>query len=956
MSGPPPAAAPSRAGRVLRAALRGRGRLTAIAILLLWAGILLAIRADDHAAGEGALRESANMARTVEAQVAGRIEAIDTRLRFAQALYARDPEGFRFGPWSGIDPQGDIPVGYVLDRAGFLRIGRDGPTTDGEDRSGQDYVRAHLEHPEDDRLLISAPIMGRIAGRQIIVFSRPLRRDGVLDGVVLLAVDAQSFSRLYLSLDMGQGVIALIGFDGIVRAWAPNPEEMVGRRLPDAPTAAIRAGAPQVSGRLAGMADGLDRFVTLRRVGHHPLVVSVGLPAEAVLAPVRADRNRLLALGLVLSVLAVAVSAMAAQRRRAAGRARAALEAAVSHVSQGIMMVDPDGRVAVVNARAVELLGLPPGLGVPGRPIADIIAWQAATGEFGRDPPPELRYRSLAAAPGTPPDRHERVRPNGTVLEIRTEHLPDGSHVRTYTDLTEARRVAASIAEARDRALAAEAALAATVENVPHGVLMIDAANRIVIMTRRALEMLDLPEELGRPGTDVRALHRFQVARGDLANAPRIGTETRMALAERPPSIPTYERELANGRVIEVRTTLLADGRAVRTYTDVTERRAAARAQEQARVAAEANMRARTEFLAMVSHELRTPLNAVIGLSGLLLDQGLPEAQAQQIRLIREAGDHLLALVNDILDMTRLERGQLSLQEAPLDIEAVVQAAVGLMAPQAEAKGLGLRLEVAGPLPGPLLGDAGRLRQVLLNLLGNAVKFTDAGSIAVRLAVLSEAAGTVRLGLSVADTGIGIPPETQARLFDAFVQGESGATRRFAGAGLGLTICRMLIERMGGSIALESAPGSGSTFRCEIPLRRAPAVAAPPAGGLRVLVAEDILANRLLITHQLGRLGHAVEAVANGAEAVAAVRQAPYDLVLMDVMMPVMDGLEATRRIRALPGAAGRIPIIALTAHGSPEAEAECLAAGMDRFESKPLGPDALRAAIAAVLEARAIA
>ncbi|MFC7476780.1 PAS-domain containing protein [Dankookia sp. GCM10030260] len=932
--------------------------VAAAVVLLAWGAIALSIRGEYRRASDGAFRDTANMVRTVEAQIAGRFEAIDARLRFAQALHERDPDGFRFGAWSGIDPAGDIPAGFVVGLDGVARIGAKGPVDDGIDRSGRDYMRAHLGAPGEDRLHISAPIRARSVDRSLLVFSRPLRRDGVLVGVVLLGVDAWSFSRLYLSLDIGQGVISLVGFDGIVRAWVPNPEEVVGRQLPQPQAASILAGTPQLSQRMASVVDGVDRFTTLRRVAGQDMLVAVGLPAEAVLAPVWAGAWRQAVFGGALSLLVGAVSAMLAQKRRAAGQARAVLEAAVGHIGQGILMVDPAGRVALVNARAIELLGLPAGLAVPGRPLRDIIAWQAAAGEFGDAPPPETRYGSLSAAPGAPPDLHERVRPNGTVLEIRTEHLADGSHVRTYTDLTAPRRAAESIAEARDRAVAAEAALAATIENVPHGVLMVDADNRVVVLTRRALEMLELPEELGRPGTDVRALFHAQVARGDLAQVPDIGDGTRMALAERPAVIPTYERALRNGRVIEVRSTVLADGRAVRTYTDVTERRAAAQAQETARLAAEQNARARTEFLAMVSHELRTPLNAVIGLSGLLLDQGLPEAQAQHLRLIREAGDHLLALVNDILDVTRLERGHLPLQEAPFDPRQTFGAAVQLMRRQAEEKGLTLAFAVAEAVPARLVGDAARLRQVLLNLLGNAVKFTDAGGIEVTLTLLPETQeGMVRLGLAVADSGIGIAPEAQARLFDVFVQGDSGAARRFAGAGLGLAICRMLLDRMGGSIAVESAAGAGSTFRCTLPLRRAaPAEAAAAGRPLRVLVAEDIAANRLLITHNLKRLGHAVEAAANGAEAVAAVKasaDAPFDLVVMDVMMPVMDGLAATRAIRALPGPAGRIPVIALTAHGSPEAAAECYAAGIDRFETKPIGPDALRAAIAAVLEAR---
>ena len=933
------------------------GLAAAALLALLWGAIILTIRGDERMAIAAAFRDTANMVRTVEAQVAGRIGAIDARLRAAQALHARDPEGFGFGAWSGLGATGDIPTGMVIGPDGRMRVGLPGTPLDDIDRSDLPAFRFHLDHPDEDRLFISAPFIGRLSRRRVLAFSRPLHRDGAVAGVVLFGVDAASFLRLYRELDIG-GVVALIGTDGIVRAWAPE-SGMTGRSIPRDAETQVPPGETQVSRRLTMAADGVERFVTLRRVAGQDLVAMVGLPASEVLAPVRSDRNRLLLLGLLLSFLIVMVSVLLAQRRRAAGRTQAVLEAAVGHISQGILMVDPLGRVALANARAIELLGLPPDLAAPGRPLRDIIDWQVASGEFGWEQVPDPHIRSIASAPGAPPDIYERVRPNGTVLEIRTEHLPDGSHVRTYTDLTAPRQAARILAEARDRAVAAEAALAAAIENVPHGVLMVDAENRIVVMTRRAREMLDLPEALGRPGTDVREIYRVQVERGDLADAPDIGGGTRMVLAERPPVIPTYERQLRNGRVIEVRTTVLADGRAVRTYTDVSERRAAAAAQETARLAAEANARARTEFLAMVSHELRTPLNAVIGLSSLLLDQHPPEAQAQYLRLIHEAGNHLLALVDDILDVTRLERGEMPLLAESFEPRESLGGVVEMLRPQAEAKGLSLSFEVAEAVPARVIGDAARLRQVLLKLLGNAVKFTERGGIRVVLSVLSAGGESVRLGLTVADTGIGILPEAQERLFNLFAQGEGGVARRFGGLGLGLAICRLLLERMGGSIRLESAPGAGSVFRCEVLLRRADPLPAPSAGPwhrpLRILVAEDVLANRLLINHTVARLGHAVDIVQNGQEALTALQARPYDLVIMDVLMPVMDGVQATRAIRALPGPAGRVPVIGLTSHASPEAEAECLQAGMDRFVRKPIGPDGLRAAIAAVLETRAV-
>ncbi|HEX8375648.1 MAG TPA: ATP-binding protein, partial [Geminicoccaceae bacterium] len=280
--------------------------------------------------------------------------------------------------------------------------------------------------------------------------------------------------------------------------------------------------------------------------------------------------------------------------------------------------------------------------------------------------------------------------------------------------------------------------------------------------------------------------------------------------------------------------------------------------------------------------------------------------------------------------------------------------------------GLDFALELNPGLPRAALGDEDRLRQMLLKLLDNAVKFTPAGRISFGAVAVPEAAGEPeaeggwRLVVTIADTGSGITPEAEARLFEPFAQGDSSTARPFGGLGLGLAVCRLLLESMGGSIAVESAAGAGSAFRVELPLRPAPpGLPAPlavqlPAPALRVLVAADIAATRAVALALLRRLGHQAEAVEDGAAAVAALRDRTFDLVLMDIMMPVMDGIAATRAICALPDPAARVPIIAVTAHASLEAEAECRAAGMDRFETKPLQAERLRSAIAAVMVQRA--
>jgi len=365
-----------------------------------------------------------------------------------------------------------------------------------------------------------------------------------------------------------------------------------------------------------------------------------------------------------------------------------------------------------------------------------------------------------------------------------------------------------------------------------------------------------------------------------------------------------------------------------------------------------------------MSHEIRTPMNGIIGVAGLLLDMNQGAAEKHYVRIVLDSGNHLLRLINDILDFSRLDVGRLELEETPFELRDVLRGVTDLLAAGARSKGLELTLMVADDVPRHVSGDARRLCQVLLNLVGNGVKFTAAGSVRVSVTRLGRVPGGERLGFTVADTGIGIPAEAQDKLFTEFTQVDSSISRRFGGSGLGLAISRGLIERMGGTIAVESMPGKGSIFRFDILLRARhdddgpPSVEASAAGpercGLRILVAEDNATNRLVVTRMLERMGHQVAAVTNGAEAVAAVQVGPYDLVLMDVMMPEMDGLAATSAIRRLPGPVARIPIVGLTANATRTDEAACLAAGMDHFATKPISTDRLAEAIAGLLGERA--
>lgn len=382
---------------------------------------------------------------------------------------------------------------------------------------------------------------------------------------------------------------------------------------------------------------------------------------------------------------------------------------------------------------------------------------------------------------------------------------------------------------------------------------------------------------------------------------------------------------------------------------------------------AEAANSAKSAFLATMSHEIRTPMNAVLGLASTLLDTKLNEDQRRAVQSIHDSGDSLLEILNDILDFSKLEAGQLSFEIVAFCPEALVDNALSIIEARASAKGLVLRSIGDPSLPKALQGDAGRLRQILLNLVSNAVKFTAAGEITVATRCVANDGRRATIEWSVTDTGMGIAPEKIGSLFRDFIQGDDTINRRFGGSGLGLSICKRLIEKMGGKIGVESVLGKGSTFRfclsldvaeTAIPVEHADDTAtfeinsAAEALGrsLRVLVVDDNSTNRTVAVNMLKGFDLQTNLACDGAEAVTAVKSFNYDLVLMDVRMPEMDGLQATRVIRALPGARASIPIIALTANAFVEDLEACRQAGMNDFVVKPVRKKLLVDAIARVL------
>uniref|UniRef100_B0T891 histidine kinase n=1 Tax=Caulobacter sp. (strain K31) TaxID=366602 RepID=B0T891_CAUSK len=378
--------------------------------------------------------------------------------------------------------------------------------------------------------------------------------------------------------------------------------------------------------------------------------------------------------------------------------------------------------------------------------------------------------------------------------------------------------------------------------------------------------------------------------------------------------------------------------------------RASALALEKAQIEAQEANRAKSAFLAMMSHELRTPMNGVLGMAHALGSTQLDARQADYVETIVQSGDGLMAILNDILDLSKIEARKLEFEITPFDIRALGRQLQRVWSETARRKGLSLTLDVAPETPQWLAGDPARVRQILLNLVSNALKFTEEGRVALRIA--PHAAGGVEI--TVSDTGAGMSPEQQAKLFTPFVQGDASIARRFGGTGLGLSICRELAEMMGGRVTADSRPGEGSTFTVVLALATAQAptpeaapAARPDLAGTRVLVVDDNVANQAVARAVLEAAGVLVGTANDGRQALARLRVEDFDLVLMDVHMPVMDGIEALRRVRGGEGGRADVPVMALTADAmSGEAE-RLVGLGFDDAQPKPIQPAGLLRAIA---------
>lgn len=654
------------------------------------------------------------------------------------------------------------------------------------------------------------------------------------------------------------------------------------------------------------------------------------------------------------------------------------LRDAIDAISDGFALYDADDRLVLFNDRFVDHSHRMADVIKPGVYFEDLIRTAVERGLMkvpaGISTEDWIAER-IAHHRNPQGKAFERHLEDGRWLLVHEQRTVTGGTVGIGTDITAIKH--------------AERQLYDAIESISDGFVLYDKDERLVLSNSKYRELYKEITDHLKPGATFSEILKASIQRDTIDLDQQFlddwlqerieqfrkgsgSTETRLANGR---WVRNTERRTSDGGVVGIRTditTLKEQQEALRR--NIADLEAAKRqveqqsfrmreladrfAQEKER--AEEGSRAKSEFLAMMSHEIRTPMNGVLGTIGLLQNTELTKHQHKLVSTARESAEHLLTLINDILDFSKLEAGRIDLEHIDFDLPHLIESAISMMNPRAVMKGLHMTSEVPLDTPRFLKGDPGRLRQVLFNLAGNAIKFTDKGGIKLIVDTERLDDGRYNLTVKVSDTGIGIPADKIDRMFGKFSQADSSIARRFGGTGLGLAISKQLVELMDGEIGVTSEEGKGSTFWFTLPLDEGQPVITEvqdmntdgPATqkSLRILVAEDNQVNQMVISLMLRQLGHQADVVTNGIEACEQVQKMPYDLVLMDMQMPEMDGMTATQTIRRLPKACATIPIIALTANAMEGDRERYIASGMDDYVAKPIALPQLITAMNRVL------
>ena len=638
-------------------------------------------------------------------------------------------------------------------------------------------------------------------------------------------------------------------------------------------------------------------------------------------------------------------------------------------LGEGVIANDAKGRCTFVNAEAERLLGWTRDE-LLGRSVHDLIHFQTATGLPVADEECPM-HASVLSGHDFRSDFDAFTRKDGTLFPISVVAVPlfEGEHcvgsVAAFQDITSRKRD-------EEFLLATSSRLTALIESMQAGVLVEDENSQVVVTNQAFCDIFSL--EVASPDlVGIRSLAVLNECEKYLVMPEVFSEKARRLLREKVPDLGS-ELELLDGRVLEYDYLPIflfptipqpEDCRGhLWLFRDISGRKHAELELQQAKEAAESANRSKSDFLANMSHEIRTPMNGIVGMTDLALDTELDAQQREYLEMVKTSADALLVIINDILDFSKIEAGKLDIEHIDFSLRSLLRQTLKPLTMRAEQKGLVLRHELAPDVPDMLVGDPGRLRQILINLVGNSIKFTEQGEVCVSVESAALNEGGVALHIAVRDTGVGIAEDKQADVFGAFSQADSSITRRFGGTGLGLAISHKLVLMMGGRIWLESELGKGSVFHFTMRLGLGKENAATASGGaespfelapqqtLHILLAEDNPINQRLALALLEKRGHRVVIANNGQEAVDAVAGSAFDVVLMDMQMPLMDGIEATQRIRQREQENGsrRLPIVAMTANAMQGDRERCLAAGMDGYVSKPVKPEELFAQILATV------
>ncbi|MCG5239460.1 response regulator [Azospirillum doebereinerae] len=945
-----------------------------------WAAWMLSER-DQRDAMQRAERDTANLARIIAEQTTRAISSADRmlhvvgydlqRLRNDNALLRDLMES------ASLDSDLLLQLAHVDRNGDLIQTSIDGAPAK-VNLSDRDHFRVHKEGTVNG-LFISRPVFGRASGKWSIQLSRKVDApDGAFGGIIVASLDPFYFSRTFDDIDVGErGTIAIFGRDGILRARNVLTNDIIGHDVSASSAYKASQEAPEGFLRSTSSVDGVTRLIGYRALASYPLVVTAGF-AEADFMAETWTRQRAYVIGATgASILLAVLASLVTWQSRVQERVKAALDEAIRHskvnkqklrdiaetASDWFWEMDTDLRFTSasgpVDGQALDesaFLGRRRdeiALRVPG----DEAIWQ----EHQRCLDERRPFRNFEVT---------CVEPSGIARIWSVSGKPlfnEAGQFEGYrgsgTDITKRYQAERSLAASEQR-------YRAMFQAVGQPIVTTDEDGVVIGFNPSAEHLFGYREE-EVVGQSIAMLlpepHRSSQG-GLLKGCPVVGRPT--------PDLGRHEltiqRKDATSVSVEIAlSSWHSDGGEyfIGILRDLTLTKQIEDSLRQARDSAEHANRMKSQFLATISHEIRTPMNGVLGTLTLLGDGHLAPEERHLATVARRSAESLLRLLDDILDFSKLEAGRITIEEADCIPAQVTEAVLEVFQPEAREKGIALSVCLAPSVPDAVVTDVARLRQILFNLVGNAVKFTETGHVTVR-AWRGEDREDGRFGLcfEVEDTGIGLRPEATSTLFDRFTQADSSITRRYGGTGLGLAICRELCAAMGGGINVRSEFGKGSVFafsvaclpavsrrRVDKSLGVETATTMPTLPPSRVLAVDDNDVNRDIIRRLLERSGHTVLTASNGREALRAVEESDIDLVLMDVQMPEMDGLETTRRIRRLANRGSRVPIIALTAQASGGTQSECLAAGMNGFLTKPIRPPALWQAMAGALSGRMV-